>query len=625
MQHRQLHRRSRITGVACLFLTVALLLGGLFATIRIFAEPGGDVLDQIQVSLGLPDALSGTPSVSYVNDWSSIAYLALHPDADLSDYRSALRQYIDSTDLSLTKDIPAKLRMALVFSAIAPDEESDYIQTVLSTCAGNGNIMNYITGLILADSHHYDFAGREALISHLLDIQFADGGWALTGTQSDTDVTSMALAALAPHRDTPAVATAVDKALSRIRALRRPNGEFASYGVENAESSAQVSLALCALGLDPDTWFNDGLPALTEVIRGYALSDGSFSHVHGGTSNPMATYQAFQALAACRLLREYGAALYDFDALNERKTPPPDETGSSDPLETDPHESTETNPPAPVESDTETKSPSPETETDESQPGSGQGTETESTITPESDQSQPVEAQTEPETRREESEREPDKETNADDSPPRSATSVWKWIAAGAVLLGGGIAILALALSHHLTPSRWIPVAVAVLVLLGIVLFAVRFESVDDHFHVETSTEPESGAPVVTIDILCYNALSSDLLIDLPQDGILLKETTVLWTEDLSVWDVLDYVCRANGIVTTHNGDDTGAYVTGIGGLYEMDCGDLSGWVYVVNGTQPSKGCGTYICEPGDRIHWVYSLELGRDVKEGSYDWNPNP
>ena len=30
MQHRQLHRRSRITGVACLFLTVALLLGGLF-------------------------------------------------------------------------------------------------------------------------------------------------------------------------------------------------------------------------------------------------------------------------------------------------------------------------------------------------------------------------------------------------------------------------------------------------------------------------------------------------------------------------------------------------------------------------------------------------------------------
>ena len=24
-----------------------------------------------------------------------------------------------------------------------------------------------------------------------------------------------------------------------------------------------------------------------------------------------------------------------------------------------------------------------------------------------------------------------------------------------------------------------------------------------------------------------------------------------------------------------------------------------------------------------DAIHWVYSVELGRDVKEGSYDWTP--
>ena len=626
MQHRQVPRVTRAAGLLCLALALILLLAGVLAAVRASATPSDTALENVQSALGLPETLRNGPAVSYVHDWSAIAYLDLHPDADLTEYQTALRHYVDTTDLSLTKDIPTKLRIALVFSAIAPDEEAEYIQTVLSTCAGSGNIMNYIIGLILADSHGYPFDGRQGLISHLLDIQLADGGWVLTGSQSDTDITAMTLTALAPHRTDPEVSDAVDRALARLRALRKPSGGYASYGVENAESASQVCIALCALGLDPDTWFDDGLPALTDVIRGYALEDGSFSHVPGGTSNEMATYQAFQALTAYRLLKTDGSALYDFDALDARKIPPAAETETETETGFEEESATETDPPA--ESDTEPESEPPETDP--------AGVESDTDASPESETSQaPAETETEqspetdkgPETDRPETERTVESESESDvssgEEPKRPGSSVWKWIAAGAVVLCGGIAILALALTHHLTPSRWIPVAVIVLVLLGVVLFAIRFESVDEHFHVETSTEPESGTPVVTIDILCYNALSSDLLIDLPQDGIMLAEVTVPWRENLSVWDVLDAVCRANGIVTTHNGDGTGAYVTSIGGLYEMDCGDLSGWVYVVNGSQPSKGCGTYILEPGDEIHWVYSVELGRDVKEGSYDWTP--
>ncbi|MBP5230232.1 MAG: DUF4430 domain-containing protein [Clostridia bacterium] len=624
MQHRQFHRVPRAAGLLCLILSLVLLFAGLFTVIRTSASPADDALDRARAALDLPDALTDNPVVSYVYDWSAIAYLNLHPDTDLSSYRAALRQYVDSTDLSLTKDIPTKLRIALVFSAIAPEEESEYIQSVLTTCAGTGNIMNYITGLFLADSRHYAFERRQDLIDHLLSIQLADGGWALTGSPADTDITAMALTALAPHKSDATVAPAVQNALSRLRALRRQSGGYASYGVENAESASQVCIALCALGLDPDTWFDDGLPALTDVIRSYALDDGSFSHVPGGTSNAMATYQAYMALTAHKLLKTDGSALYDFDAMEARKTPAPVETEPETTAESGPETGIESETEAEPETEPETASES-ETETEpgtETDPAPESGTETASAP----DETDPSESESSEEPQPEtdaESAAAPETETPSEPKTEKPGATVWKWVAAGAILLCGGIAILALALTHHLTPSRWIPVVAAVLVLLGVVLFAIRFESVDDHFHVEPATEPASEAPTVTIDILCYNALSSDLLLDLPQDGIMLKETKVLWQEGMSVWDVLDYVCRANGIVTTHNGDGTGVYVTSIGGLYEMDCGDLSGWVYVINGTQPSKGCGTYILEPGDTIHWVYSVELGRDVKEGSYDWTP--
>ena len=55
-------------------------------------------------------------------------------------------------------------------------------------------------------------------------------------------------------------------------------------------------------------------------------------------------------------------------------------------------------------------------------------------------------------------------------------------------------------------------------------------------------------------------------------------------------------------------------YIAGINYIYEMDFGDLSGWVYHVNGITPSRGCGEYVLEPGDRIEWLYTCELGNDL-----------
>ena len=50
------------------------------------------------------------------------------------------------------------------------------------------------------------------------------------------------------------------------------------------------------------------------------------------------------------------------------------------------------------------------------------------------------------------------------------------------------------------------------------------------------------------------------------------------------------------------------SYVAGIGGLFEKDCGPMSGWTYTVNGAMPNVGCGSYQCKDGDSIVWTYVL-----------------
>ena len=59
-------------------------------------------------------------------------------------------------------------------------------------------------------------------------------------------------------------------------------------------------------------------------------------------------------------------------------------------------------------------------------------------------------------------------------------------------------------------------------------------------------------------------------------------------------------------------------YIEGIHNLYEFDCGDLSGWMYKVNGWFPNYGCSRYQLKQGDVIEWVYTCDLGKDVGGGN-------
>ncbi len=126
-----------------------------------------------------------------------------------------------------------------------------------------------------------------------------------------------------------------------------------------------------------------------------------------------------------------------------------------------------------------------------------------------------------------------------------------------------------------------------------------------------------------TITIKCGTILSNMEFLEeakhslIPPDGIILAEKEVTFSEGESVFDVLLRETRNNGIhmefVKSPVYDS--AYIEGIHNLYEFDCGELSGWMYSVNGWFPNYGCSKYILNNGDRIEWVYTCALGNDVK----------
>jgi hypothetical protein len=102
-----------------------------------------------------------------------------------------------------------------------------------------------------------------------------------------------------------------------------------------------------------------------------------------------------------------------------------------------------------------------------------------------------------------------------------------------------------------------------------------------------------------------------------PEDGILLAVTDAVFYAGESVFELLKRETRQAEIPMefTLNPGFGSAYVEGIGNLYEKDAGPLSGWTYRVNGETPGVGCSQYPLQAGDRVEWLYTCELGRDLE----------
>ena len=181
-----------------------------------------------------------------------------------------------------------------------------------------------IWALLALDSGNYPVPSggsttRQALIDEILSVQTSDGGWAISGDRADSDMTGMALTALAPYyKKDPTVKQAIDKAIARLSEMQDEDGGFSTtYGdgkyIATSESTAQVLTALSALGIDGDTdsrFVKNGSSVVDALLR-YYVNGGGFKHIMDGEIDGMGTEQAYYALTAYYRFLSGKTNLYD--------------------------------------------------------------------------------------------------------------------------------------------------------------------------------------------------------------------------------------------------------------------------------------------------------------------------
>ncbi len=135
-------------------------------------------------------------------------------------------------------------------------------------------------------------------------------------------------------------------------------------------------------------------------------------------------------------------------------------------------------------------------------------------------------------------------------------------------------------------------------------------------------TVEEKNTLSCSLEVRCDTILSNsgneapEKIPFIPESGIILPETEIEFSEGDTVFDVLERELKKRQIHFEFSKAAMydSAYIEGIGNLYEFDVGDLSGWLYRVNGKVPSVGCSQYILKNGDKIEFLYTCNMGRDL-----------
>lgn len=186
-----------------------------------------------------------------------------------------------------------------------------------------------VWALIALDTNNYqttDSTIRQQCIDYLLEKQTSDGGWAMSGTTADPDMTAMTIQALARYTDDNKVKEAVDKGINALSSIQQENGGYSSWGTINSESIAQVIVACTALGINPDTderFVKNGNSAVDALLTFYNSDNRTFSHIAGDGGNGMATDQATYALVAYNRLMNNKTSLYDMSDVDFTKNTTP--------------------------------------------------------------------------------------------------------------------------------------------------------------------------------------------------------------------------------------------------------------------------------------------------------------
>ena len=255
-------------------------------------------------------------------DWFAIGVSRFGFEEDYEAYLTALSQRVKK--LSDKDNATEWQRCAITAAAMGGDPaDLDGVDLVKggvygrdeNSSVGKQGLNGWIFALLTLDTMGYKTPegaafDRERIISEIISAQNSDGGFSLSKGESDIDITAMALQALSVYyndfsRDD--VRKSVDKAVEYLSVKQGSDGSFG-----NAEADAQVIIALCDLGIDPDTdsRFLKDLDLLTALLS-YQNSDGGFAHEKGGESDELSSGQALCALAAAERSKLTMRRIYD--------------------------------------------------------------------------------------------------------------------------------------------------------------------------------------------------------------------------------------------------------------------------------------------------------------------------
>lgn len=558
-----------------------------------------------------------TQNAGVSSEWYIIT-LSQNGSYDFSSYRSALESYLAGNTIK-----SASSRQKYALALIASGSKSEYISSVMEDSIGQQGVMSWIFGLhLLSNGYTSSKYTTDSVTEKLLSLQLSDGGWAVMGSSGDIDVTAMALQALAPQYSSNAsVAQAVEKALEMLSSRQLEEGDYASYGAANAESTAQVLTALSTLNIDAasDLRFIKNGNTLFDGLEKYRLPDGGYSHKLSGATDENAIAQVLFSLVSYNRMRSGKSSFYILDSRNptaiapvkpaatENVTEAPAEKPQSSTAAAEEQAETE----AVQEESSESITEEPVTTvSDESMTSVTEGVSADKAekITETTALSSDKREASEEATANEQSSK-AEKEL-ADENEKKSGYKLW-----ASLILWSLAALTCIALV--LLKKRSKKTFIAVLVIAAAVqifILATDFQSADDYYNGQSKGK-ENVAGTVTLTIRCDTIAGKGDSEYIPDNGEILAETEFPIEDGDTVFDILTQAAREYNIQTESSGSEGMKYVSGINYIYEYDFGDLSGWMYYVNGESPSVGCDAYTLSDRDRIEWQYTCSMGKDLE----------
>ncbi len=547
-------------------------------------------------------------------EWYVLSFIRNNDKLSLDNYENKLIDYLkNNTVYSAT----TREKFALMFLAMGTEDRwaKNYVEETADEAIGKQGIMSLVFGLHLLNngcknSEYTPYSLAQKLIS----MQNDDGGWANSGSVSDVDVTAMTLESLYPFYSS--FKSEMDEAVNLLSERQNEDGTFQSYGVNNAESTCQVIIALCSLNIDPDSdsrFIKNSNSAFDGLLK-FKKSDGSFSHVLGGDSNNSATSQALNAFVAYKCFVNRFGAFYSLQPYNRAQNETVTEKTTSSSQKPEKTTAQRTTDSQSQENITSVSSYAGQTEIT-SVPGNEEQTQTafenesngNGNTTDFSDSSQQSESFSEKEQNRASDELITFENGEAIASISLTREGKIKLIIAGVILaLAVLVSVVFFALKKRNYKNFIVIFAAALIAVVS--LFFIKISAADDYYN--SSVVKTDTVGVVSIEVRCDTVSGRE---NAPEDPIILPKTEIEINENDTVYNVLSQALMQAGIPFEHNAS---YYISGIDNLYEFEFGDLSGWMYLVNGKTPSVGCGEYVLSDGDEIQWMYTCDIGNDLKE---------